>query len=222
MSMDTNKATASTEPLDSTSQTINTPMISPSSTEPNTASPYRTVLTSDQWQPFEQLSLTPVDEQYTNQVLTETGAICTFILLGVSSFLFFIATLPNLLLIGISSTLLILTFLILRVRYLQSKQLAYGICEREFVMRHGIWWQSTTALPYSRLQHVSLSQGPLERHFGLSSLKAFSAGSGKAEIDLVGLRSDVAEHIRQHLLAQAGLPVEDMTHSKDIDSSGAQ
>ena len=221
MSMDTDKATASTETLE-IPQTINTQMISPPSPEPDTTSPYRTVLTSEQWQPFEQLNLTPVDEQYTNQVLTETGAICTFILIAVSSFLFFIATLPDLLLIGVSSMLLVLTFLILRVRYLQSKQLAYGICEREFVMRHGIWWQSTTALPYSRLQHVSLSQGPLERHFGLSSLKAFSAGSGKAEIDLAGLRIEIAEHIRQHLLAQAGLPTEEITHSNEIDSSGAQ
>ena len=50
---------------------------------------------------------------------------------------------------------------------------------------------------------MSLSQGPLQRHFNLFTLKCFSAGSGSAEIELPGIEQHTAEHLRQHLLAQA-------------------
>lgn len=89
------------------------------------------------------------------------------------------------------------------LRHLQAKKLGYGVCEHEFLMEKGLWWHKRTSLPYSRLQHVSLSQGPLERHFNLFTLKCFSAGSGSAEIELPGIEQQTAEHLRQHLLAQA-------------------
>jgi hypothetical protein len=50
-----------------------------------------------------------------------------------------------------------------------------------------------------------LTQGPIERKFGLHTLKCFSAGSGSAEIELPGLESRTAEKLRQHLLAKAGI-----------------
>ncbi|PKI08078.1 hypothetical protein CXF78_02295 [Shewanella sp. 11B5] len=98
---------------------------------------------------------------------------------------------------------MILAVVVIKLIHLKAHKITYGLFKHEMVFREGLFWVSTTALPYTRLQHVNLSQGPLERKYNLVTLKCFSAGSGLAEIDLPGLNADLAEHLRQHLLSQA-------------------
>ncbi|MCL1092760.1 PH domain-containing protein [Shewanella kaireitica] len=156
-----------------------------------------------QWQGFEEVELQKVDERYYTQVLYESLFIA---LIG-----FIIASLATILpgalsvtyVILVITAVLLLMFTIGYLRHRQAQKLGYGVCEHEFLMEKGLWWHKRTSLPYSRLQHVSLSQGPLERHFNLFTLKCFSAGSGSAEIELPGIEQQTAEHLRQHLLAQA-------------------
>ncbi|WP_228371113.1 PH domain-containing protein [Shewanella piezotolerans] len=156
-----------------------------------------------QWQGFEEVELQRIDERYYTQVLYESLFIA---LIG-----FIVASLATILpgalsvtyVILIITAVLLLMFAIGYLSHRQAQKLGYGVCEHEFLMEKGLWWHKRTSLPYSRLQHVSLSQGPLERHFNLFTLKCFSAGSGSAEIELPGIEQQTAEHLRQHLLAQA-------------------
>ena len=156
-----------------------------------------------QWQGFEDVKLQKIDERYYTQVLYESLFIA-FIGVIVAS----LATiLPGVLsvtyVILVITAVLLLMFAIGYLRHRQAQKLGYGVCEHEFLMEKGLWWHKRTSLPYSRLQHVSLSQGPLQRHFNLFTLKCFSAGSGSAEIELPGIEQHTAENLRQHLLAQA-------------------
>jgi hypothetical protein len=162
----------------------------------------RTQLSPQEWLSFDQLPLTPVEASYVKQVQTESlilfvpmVIVLTIIGIGIN------LPLP-VLLIGVTF-ILILAGLLSYGRYHYALSLAYGVFEHEFVMQKGIIWHQKISLPYTRLQHVSLSQGPLERYFDQHTLKCFSAGSGSAEISLPGLNSDTAESLRQHLLAEA-------------------
>ena len=156
-----------------------------------------------QWQGFEEVELQRIDERYYTQVLYESLFIA---LIGV-----IIASLATILpgvlsvtyVILVITAVLLLMFAIGYLSHRQAQKLGYGVCEHEFLMEKGLWWHKRISLPYSRLQHVSLSQGPLQRHFNLFTLKCFSAGSGSAEIELPGIEQHTAEHLRQHLLAQA-------------------
>ncbi|QQX82604.1 PH domain-containing protein [Shewanella sp. KX20019] len=162
-----------------------------------------TPVTQTQWQGFNEVPLQKIDDRHYTQVLYES-MFFSFVAFTAASL---ITILPGefsvVIVLAVLTTLLLLLCAIGYLRHLQAAKLGYAACEHEFLMEKGLWWHKRTSLPYSRLQHVSLSQGPLERHFNLFTLKCFSAGSGSAEIELPGIEQHTAEHLRQHLLAQA-------------------
>ncbi len=67
----------------------------------------------------------------------------------------------------------------------------------------GILWNSDTVVPFGRVQHIDLDQGPIERFFGLGTLTLHTAGSHNASVHLPGLEhslaSDMREEIRAHI-----------------------
>ncbi len=67
--------------------------------------------------------------------------------------------------------------------------------------RHGVWWRREVHVPRSRIQHTDVSQGPLERRFGLATLHVFTAGTDHARVAVPGLAYGTAVAIRDQLLA---------------------
>ncbi|QYK00776.1 PH domain-containing protein [Shewanella psychrotolerans] len=162
----------------------------------------RTQLSPEEWLSFDQIPLTPVEPSYVKLVQIENLILFIPILIALP-IAGIVINLPMMILLTLISLALLLACLISYGRYRYALSLAYGAFEHEFVMQKGILWHQKISLPYTRLQHVSLAQGPLERYFKQHTLKCFSAGSGSAEISLPGLDSDIAESLRQHLLAKA-------------------
>ena len=80
----------------------------------------------------------------------------------------------------------------------------YRVDARALEIRHGRAFQVTKLLPLSRLQHVDLHRGPLERAFGLSSLILHTAGTREATLKIPGLAADEAVRLRDHLVAVGG------------------
>ena len=80
-------------------------------------------------------------------------------------------------------------------RYFRYRVDALGID-----IRHGVFWRRVISVPRSRVQHIDVAQGPLERRYGLSSLSIYTAGTEFAKVDLPGLRYSRAVRIRDHLL----------------------
>ncbi|MFA6218877.1 MAG: PH domain-containing protein [Erythrobacter sp.] len=77
--------------------------------------------------------------------------------------------------------------------------------ERLRVVR-GILFRSDTVVPFGRVQHIDVDQGPLERAFGLATLTVHTAGTHNASVSLPGLaqadaaaiREDIRVAIRRH------------------------
>ncbi|MEP0189237.1 MAG: PH domain-containing protein [Erythrobacter sp.] len=67
----------------------------------------------------------------------------------------------------------------------------------------GLWWHSDTVVPFGRVQHIDVDQGPLERFFGISTLTLHTAGNHNASVHLPGLERELAgemrEEIRSHI-----------------------
>lgn len=80
----------------------------------------------------------------------------------------------------------------------------YGWGEAGLEIRRGVWWRREIHVPRSRIQHTDVSQGPLERRFGLATLHVFTAGTENAEVRLGGLAHATATAVRDHLLAGTG------------------
>ncbi|MBB1363856.1 PH domain-containing protein [Shewanella sp. SR44-4] len=160
-------------------------------------------LSQDEYIQLTELPLSNTDPNYPKLLLIISSVVAVIIITVLSAFLLITKPLPLMIAsVGLVSAML-LAVVMIKLIHLKAHKIAYGLFKHEMVFREGLFWVSTTALPYTRLQHVNLSQGPLERKYNLVTLKCFSAGSGLAEIDLPGLNADLAEHLRQHLLSQA-------------------
>jgi len=79
----------------------------------------------------------------------------------------------------------------------------YLVDARGLEIRHGVWWRSVVNVPRSRVQHTDVSQGPLERSYGLGTLIVYTAGTDHAQVNLEGLDHATALAIRDHLLPRA-------------------
>ena len=67
-------------------------------------------------------------------------------------------------------------------------------------IRRGVYWRTITNLPRTRVQHTDVSQGPLERRYGLGTLVVYTAGTQHSQVNLPGLDFDTARRIRTRLL----------------------
>lgn len=176
------------------------------------------MLSATKLTPLHKLTLQKVDANYPKLQLGIAAVIFGILSIIITLLVCIIPPIEWLIKGSISIITILLALWVIRLIYLKACHVEFGVFSNEFVMRSGLFWISTTALPYTRLQHVNLSQGPLERKFNLITLKCFSAGSGEAEIDLPGLNATYAEHLRQHLLQQAAelqqaSPIEQQTAS---------
>lgn len=69
-------------------------------------------------------------------------------------------------------------------------------------LRQGRLWWRETRVPTSRVQHVDIKHGPLERRFGLATLVVHTAAVQLSGITVRGLDDADAQHLRDTLAKQ--------------------
>jgi membrane protein YdbS with pleckstrin-like domain len=71
----------------------------------------------------------------------------------------------------------------------------------------GVLFHADTVVPFSRVQHIDVEQGPLERAYGIARLILHTAGTHNSSVTLPGLAHADAvamrEAIRAHLQREA-------------------
>lgn len=78
----------------------------------------------------------------------------------------------------------------------------YRLEEDELTVRHGLTIRRMTIVPFGRVQHIDLAQGPIERPFGLATLVLNTAGTRGAAVRLPGLWQSDAEAMRDRIRAK--------------------
>ena len=78
----------------------------------------------------------------------------------------------------------------------------YALREHDVAYCVGLFWHKTVILPIRRVQHVEVTSGPLQRRFGLASLKFYTAGGASVDLKIEGLLVNDAERLRDAILAQ--------------------
>lgn len=90
-----------------------------------------------------------------------------------------------------------------RVRW---RRTTWRLDERGLQVRRGVFWRKEVLVPRSRVQHLDLERGPIERHFGLATLVVHTAGtrmhalrqSGFFDADAVALRDALLPEADRH------------------------
>lgn len=82
------------------------------------------------------------------------------------------------------------------------RHIRWRVGETGFEINRGVFWKHRIGIPWARVQHADVSQGPLERVFELGSLTIHTAGTQDASISLEGLRHADAMIVRDYVMAQ--------------------
>lgn len=81
---------------------------------------------------------------------------------------------------------------------------SYRLDDQGIEIRSGVVFRRVTTVPRSRVQHTDVSQGPIERRYGLGTLVIYTAGTEHARVDLPGLAHATATQVRDALLPRDG------------------
>lgn len=84
----------------------------------------------------------------------------------------------------------------------QVRLLGWRETEDELLLTRGRLWHRFTVIPYGRIQFVDVTAGPIERAFGLKTLKLHTA-SATTDTKLPGLETADADQLRQRLTVRA-------------------
>lgn len=79
----------------------------------------------------------------------------------------------------------------------------YRVDDQGIEIRRGVYWREVVNVPRSRVQHTDVTQGPVDRRFGLGTLVIYTAGTDYARVELHGLEHGDALRIRTYLLPRA-------------------
>ncbi len=86
--------------------------------------------------------------------------------------------------------------------YRRRRRVRWLLDAQGLAVRRGGLWQSETRVPASRVQHLDLRRGPLERLIKLSTLVVHTAGSRFGAVSIAGLDAADAERLRERLSRQ--------------------
>ena len=98
--------------------------------------------------------------------------------------------------------LLALVVLTAVLQTLSVRHLGFLVREHDLTFRRGVIARTTQTIPYNRVQHVGVDRGPVERFFGLSTLRLRSAGG---DIGIEGLDVDDANRLKDLVVSRAGM-----------------
>ncbi len=97
--------------------------------------------------------------------------------------------------------LLIAIALIIRIPSRRYSARGYQISADRLRVVRGLLFRYDTVVPFSRVQHIDVNQGPLERFFGIATLTLHTAGNHNAAVALPGLGEPLAREMREEIRA---------------------
>ncbi|MFM7404116.1 MAG: PH domain-containing protein [Erythrobacter sp.] len=99
------------------------------------------------------------------------------------------------------TVLLIALALVIRIPTTRYHARGYQISADRLRVVRGLMFRSDTVVPFGRVQHIDVDQGPLERFFGIATLTLHTAGNHNASVALPGLGQDLAREMREEIRA---------------------
>ena len=113
----------------------------------------------------------------------------------------------------IGGGVLLLLGMVAVVRTLEVRRLAYQLREHDLSLRSGVITHRVESLPFSRIQHVNVRRGPIERSLGLATLQVSTAGP---DISIPGLTQADAERIKLPVTERADVVADEITSDAEM------
>tara|TARA_R110001599_G_scaffold81639_2_gene220278 strand:- start:6854 stop:7390 length:537 start_codon:yes stop_codon:yes gene_type:complete len=98
------------------------------------------------------------------------------------------------------SAILVLAAVNITITILGFKKKKYALRQRDIIYTKGLIWSVRTTVPFNRIQHAELKQGPIERLYKINSLKLFTAGGQSSDLVIPGLPDKEALSMKDFVL----------------------
>ncbi|KAA2284627.1 PH domain-containing protein [Arenimonas fontis] len=85
----------------------------------------------------------------------------------------------------------------------RARRVRWRLDARGLSVRRGLFWHSEILVPRSRVQHLDIERGPLERQFGLATLVVHTAGTRMHALRQAGFADGYAMALRDALVPEA-------------------
>ncbi len=101
---------------------------------------------------------------------------------------------------GGAAFVLVLVMGLLGDRFAQRRARAWAYCERadDLLVRRGVLITRLSVVPYGRMQFIDVVAGPIERAFGLATVRMHTAAAA-SDARIPGLSQNDAARLRDHL-----------------------
>jgi len=93
---------------------------------------------------------------------------------------------------------LVFTFVVLFILIGFSRR-KFAIREKDISYKSGVLIKKITTVPFSRVQHVELDEGPISRLFKLASISVFTAGDSSDDLVIKGIKKIEALKIKEFI-----------------------
>ncbi|MEM9057303.1 MAG: PH domain-containing protein [Pseudomonadota bacterium] len=80
------------------------------------------------------------------------------------------------------------------------RRAGFALRRDDLQFRKGLFVHRRKAVPLRRVQHVETLRGPLDRAFGLSTLKLYTAAAGSGNLTIQGLDRSTADALRHTIV----------------------
>ncbi|OBX19920.1 hypothetical protein A9995_05070 [Erythrobacter sp. QSSC1-22B] len=97
--------------------------------------------------------------------------------------------------------LLLAAAILLRLPQRRWQARGYVMVDERLRVVRGMLFHSDTVVPFGRVQHIDVDQGPLERAYDIATLTVHTAGSHNASVHLPGLKHADALAMRDAIRA---------------------
>ncbi|MGX5174174.1 PH domain-containing protein [Aliikangiella sp. IMCC44653] len=95
-----------------------------------------------------------------------------------------------------------LIFVIATMEYFRAKASGYALREKDIAFKTGLFWHKHLFLSHQRIQHIDITQGPIERHFGFANMAFYTAGGASADLKIPGLNYQTAQALRAKIMQE--------------------
>jgi len=95
--------------------------------------------------------------------------------------------------------LIVIFFFIFFIKQIGFKRRKYLVRNKDISYKNGLFLMKTTTVPFNRIQHIEINQGPFSRFFDLATLSIFTAGNSSHDLKIRGIKISEAEKIKEFI-----------------------
>ncbi len=107
---------------------------------------------------------------------------------------------PNDLLIYIIPTMVFLWVLSVLLTFKTFPHKGYALRQRDIIYKKGWLFKTTTMVPFNRVQHCEVTQGPMGALLNVAKLKIFTAGGSQSDLTIPGITKHRANELKQFII----------------------